>query len=94
MWRLTLAVTVSLAALATAASAGDSVAYGAHPRQVLDVFPPEAITDSTPILVLFHGGGWSMGDKGSLRAAARDFARTGLIAVTPNYRLYPDAASP
>src|SRR5687767_15302569 len=40
----------------------ENVAYGTHPRQVLDLF--QAKSDSpTPVVFAIHGGGWVNGDK-------------------------------
>lgn len=68
--------------------------YGAHPRQRMDIYTPAVINDDTPILVLFHGGGWQRGDKSGLRRAGESLAVSGVIVVAANYRLYPDASFP
>src|SRR5262249_34502912 len=38
------------------------VAYGDHPRQVLDFYKAES-REPTPLVVYIHGGGWVNGDK-------------------------------
>jgi len=52
---------------------GDStsldVAYGSNPSQKMDIYLPAGRTStSTPFMVLVHGGGWTMGDKGEFNA--------------------------
>lgn len=68
--------------------------YGDHPRQRFDVYLPETSVKGAPVLLMVHGGAWSMGDK-AMRAvvdnkAARWVPR-GIILVSVNYRLLPDA---
>jgi len=66
---------------------------GAGARQKLDVFAPKgADGERFPVVILLHGGTWMFGDKdfyGTNRDAARNFARNGIVAVVPNYRLSP-----
>jgi acetyl esterase/lipase len=54
----------------------------------LDLYQPTGDTIAKrPALVWVHGGGFTMGDKGSGRARATFFARLGYVAVSINYRL-------
>jgi len=87
--------------LARAPKAGVKVArnlaYGAHPRQVLDVFQPEGVR-AAPVLVFVHGGAFVRGDK-SVNGEVYDnllyyFARHGILGVNIEYRLAPEAAFP
>jgi len=73
------------------------LAYGAHPRQVLDVFRP-AGARGAPVIAFVHGGAFVRGDK-RVRPQIYDnvlhyFARRGLVGVNVEYRLAPDAAFP
>ena len=44
-----------------------NVPYGDDPKQKMDVYLPAHRTpDSTPLIVLIHGGGWNSGDKSQL----------------------------
>ncbi|MCR9182458.1 MAG: alpha/beta hydrolase [Flavobacteriaceae bacterium] len=44
-----------------------NVSYGAHPRQVYDLYLPEGRSnDKTKVIVLVHGGGWTSGDKSDM----------------------------
>ena len=68
-----------------------NIAYGKLPKQKLDLVLPSSATikKTAPILVFFHGGGWSAGSKDSYRQFAQLIAQKGYIVVLPNYRLYP-----
>lgn len=60
-------------------------------RHKLDLFLPKGKKDF-PILVLVHGGAWTLGDKtffGRGDALGDFFARQGIGVVLPNYRLAP-----
>lgn len=60
------------------------VAYGSHPRQILDFWraPSEK---PTPLVFHIHGGGWEAGGKGSVPGTAR-FLAAGISVVSINYR--------
>jgi acetyl esterase/lipase len=62
------------------------VAYGDHPRQVLDFYQAESATP-TPLVVYIHGGGWVNGDKWGLGAGSINRLRDAGISVAAiNYR--------
>ena len=59
------------------------VAYGKHPRQVLDFY--QAKSDKpTPVVFHIHGGGWQGGDKKGINPKA--FLDKGISVVSINYR--------
>jgi acetyl esterase/lipase len=66
-------------------------AYGADPKQRLDLVKPAGVAKA-PVLLFVHGGGWSIGDKAH---AAPDKARwansKGWAFASANYRLVPQA---
>ncbi|HEY0954579.1 MAG TPA: alpha/beta hydrolase [Roseateles sp.] len=65
--------------------------YGAHERQVLDVYRPTAEGAAPrPLLLFFHGGGFIRGDKAHKANIGWHLARHGVVAVLPNYRLAPE----
>lgn len=73
------------------------LAYGADPRQCLDVFMPAA-AKKAPVLVFVHGGAFTRGSK-SVDGEIYDnvpywFARQGFVAVNIEYRLAPAAPFP
>ena len=67
-----------------------NVAYGADPRQVLDVWRTSRTPTNAPVIVYFHGGAWTFGDKREQgRPMLHEFASRGWVVVTTNYRLSP-----
>jgi acetyl esterase/lipase len=67
--------------------------YGPAKANRLDLYLP-ARTGQSPIVVFFYGGGWNSGDKSSYRFVGAALAGAGVIAVVPNYTLYPQARFP
>jgi acetyl esterase/lipase len=58
------------------------VAYGKHPRQVLDFY--QARSDKpTPVVFYIHGGGWQAGDK---KTNPKPFLDKGISVAAINYR--------
>ena len=72
------------------------VAYGADPRQRLDVYQPQAATRpaAPPIVVFFYGGSWSMGERAQYAFVGEALASGGAIVVIPDYRLSPGVRYP
>ncbi len=65
-----------------------------HPRHRLDVYAPEGASKA-PVVVFFHGGGWSMGDKRqALKGKESVFPQAGFVLVSANYRLAPEHRYP
>ena len=68
------------------------VAYGADPRQRIDL-APGAPGERKPLLVFIHGGGWSIGDKRqSIGPKVAMATRDGYAFASINYRLVPGAS--
>ncbi|MDI3308899.1 MAG: alpha/beta hydrolase [Acetobacteraceae bacterium] len=72
------------------------VPYAAGPRQLLDIYRPEAGEGGLPLILFFHGGQWQMGSKDSLEnhVIAMDLAERGAVVLAANYRLYPETRFP
>ncbi|HJV22781.1 MAG TPA: alpha/beta hydrolase fold domain-containing protein [Holophagaceae bacterium] len=51
------------------------------------IFEPSSSTEPRPAILLFHGGGWNMGDATWVYPSARRFAALGFVAVAVEYRL-------
>ena len=68
--------------------------YGPHPRQSLDVYVPNDLQGPADVIIFFYGGRWQSGDKRDYRFVAEAFTSKGLIAVIPDYRLFPQVAYP
>lgn len=70
------------------------IAYGAAPRQRLDVYQPIGGPTGAPIAVFFYGGSWSSGSKDDYRFAGEALASRGIVTVVADYRLSPDVRYP
>ncbi|MGI6419941.1 MAG: carboxylesterase family protein [Thermoguttaceae bacterium] len=85
MKRIVLFVALFFAALQSRADEAKrliDVAYGSHPRQVLDFY--QAKSDKpTPVMFYIHGGGWQGGDK---KTNPAPFLDKGISVVAINYR--------
>ncbi len=68
----------------------ENVAYGTHPRQVLDFYQAKA-DKPTPVVLAIHGGGWVNGDKNGYRTSAAAYLKAGVSVVAINYRLTTQA---
>lgn len=68
------------------------LAYGEHARQRLDLYRPSqaAPADGYPVVVFFYGGSWREGSRSDYRFVGQALAARGVMALLPDYRLYPD----
>ena len=69
------------------------VVYGPHRLHRYDVFSPRAAQDA-PVLVFWHGGGWTNGYRAYNHFMARHVTALGVVLVTPSYRLVTEARFP
>jgi acetyl esterase/lipase len=73
------------------------IAYGAHPRHVLDVYRRSGNADA-PVVLFVHGGAFVRGDKDVTAEVYANvccyFARHGHLAVNVEYRLAPESKYP
>ena len=69
------------------------VAYGARPRNRLDLFQPPR-DNGGPLIVFFHGGYWRSFDKSSFSHMARGALQHGLTVAVPSYTLCPEVTVP
>lgn len=70
------------------------IAYGSHPRQVLDVYMPLDMRGPAPVFVFFYGGVWTSGTRSFYRFVGEAFAARGIVTVVPDYRLHPEVKFP
>jgi acetyl esterase/lipase len=71
----------------------ETVAYGPHRRQQMDVWwTPDGT--QRPGVFLIHGGWWSGGDKRYMKEITRGYADLGYTVFNLNYRLSGDAPWP
>ena len=69
-------------------------AEGSHELK-LDIYHPEGGSVPTrTAVILVHGGGWMLGERGMLAPLAAQFAKQGFLAVLVEYRLVREAAWP
>jgi len=57
---------------------------------LMDIFVPLGAPTPRPVVLIFHGGGWAVGDRGYNREMAAFFASMGYTAATADYRLWLD----
>lgn len=62
------------------------LAYGKHRLQRFDVFAPKGAKQA-PILIFWHGGGWTNGYREYVHFMASQVCAMGIILVAPSYRL-------
>ncbi len=70
------------------------IAYGALPRQKLDVYRPKSDAAPKGIVIFFYGGDWQTGQRADYRFVAQALCSEGFIAVLPDYRLFPEVTFP
>lgn len=77
---------------APAARLGQTIAYGADPLQVLDLWRP-AGTAPAPLVLYVHGGGWQRGSKDNATGQWKPahYPGEGYAFASVNYRLVPQA---
>lgn len=78
-------------------TASTGIAYGAEPRQRLDVFTPTTglrPAAGWPVVVFFYGGSWASGERADYRFVGEALAARGVLAVIADYRLYPAVRYP
>jgi acetyl esterase/lipase len=71
-----------------------NIPYGADPQQGLDVYVPDQLREPRPLVVFWHGGRWTTGDKADYRFVGAALTELGYVAVLPNYRHYPTVKMP
>jgi acetyl esterase/lipase len=68
-------------------------AEGARPLR-WNIFRSAKTSGKAPAMLLYHGGGWRVGDRASMNAACSAFAMRGYVAIAPEYRLLGEAPWP
>ncbi len=68
-------------------------AYGSHRLQKFDVFSP-AHANAAPILIFWHGGGWTNGYRDYIHFMAQHVCALGIVLIAPSYRLAPEHKLP
>jgi acetyl esterase/lipase len=65
------------------------ISFGPQERHKLDVYRPRSGRNH-PVAVFFYGGGWEEGARDDYRFVGAALAEAGIVAVIPDYRLYPE----
>jgi hypothetical protein len=64
------------------------LAYGANPRQRLDLYLPDGLGSPAPVVVFFYGGSWQYGSKADYRFVGQALAAQSTTGSTPR-RAFP-----
>ncbi|WP_295222355.1 alpha/beta hydrolase [uncultured Chryseobacterium sp.] len=65
--------------------------YGEHERQKMDVFLPSGYAVNSPVVLLIHGGGWTMGKKEHMIQIQKMLFQHNIPSINMNYRLVSKA---
>ena len=68
------------------------LSYGRHPRQIVDIFHPDAPDPARPLIVFIHGGYWRSLEPASFSHLAAGANARGFSVAMPGYRLCPEVA--
>ena len=71
-----------------------NVPYAPGARQRLDVYAPRGGRSGAPVVVFLYGGRWQHGSKEQYRLVGDALTRRGVLAVVPDYRVYPAVRFP
>ncbi|HET9679854.1 MAG TPA: alpha/beta hydrolase, partial [Gammaproteobacteria bacterium] len=70
------------------------ISYGENLRQKLDVYVPNDVENSAPVVLFFYGGAWKDGNKEAYAYVAQALTSQGYVTVIADYRLYPEVIFP
>lgn len=89
-------VVLNLAVPSRGYAADEGIAYGALPRQKLDVYVPDpsAYPAPRPVIVFYYGGAWQGGERSQYKFIGEAFTSKGFVVVVPDYRVYPEVRYP
>jgi len=60
----------------------------------IDLYKPRNLTETAPLLVFVHGGGWKGGKRSDYLVYLVDYAKKGYVTATVSYRLKNDSIYP
>lgn len=74
----------------------EGTAYGALPRNKLDIFRPiqAAPPGGWPVVVFFYGGSGNWGQRAEYHFVGEALASRGVLTLVADYRLYPEVRYP
>lgn len=85
---------INLLSGAKGVDATEGIAYGADPRQRLDIYRPAGAKELRPLVVFFYGGSWQGGRRADYRFVGEALAERGFVAVVADYRVHPQVLYP
>lgn len=65
-----------------------------NPRQTLDIYMPDGLTQKTPLIIFIHGGGWHSGGTENALAWCDTLLANNFIVAAINYRFSQDSIFP
>jgi acetyl esterase/lipase len=94
-WSRVAALVMPIARRPRGLQVDHAIAYGPHPRHVLDRLAPDPATGPRPAVIHIHGGGWWRGKRHTqAHPMLYRLAASGWQVITPSYRLSPEATHP
>lgn len=63
-----------------------NLSYGQSPQQILDLYIPDGDLKGIPVVILLHGGAWSMGGLEYTAKHAQDICSQGFVVANVDYR--------
>jgi acetyl esterase/lipase len=70
------------------------IAYGAEPRQKLNLYRSDRPRADGKAVIFFYGGSWDSGSKGDYLFVAQALTANGYTVIIPDYRIYPEVRFP
>ena len=67
-----------------------NLSYGKSSQQVLDLYIPDGNLKNLPVVILLHGGAWSMGGLEYTAKHAQDICNKGFVVANVDYRYVSD----
>lgn len=61
--------------------------YGAHKKQRMDVFLPKDYPEDSPVVLIVHGGAWTLGNKEHMIQIQKMLFENKIPSINMNYRL-------
>jgi len=72
----------------------NDLSFGNGARDKLNIYVPNNITGTVPVVVFFYGGNWNSGSRKDYKFVGEAMASRGILAVVADYRLYPEVRYP
>jgi acetyl esterase/lipase len=88
---LTMGLCLLVATFAQAQKEVYHLPYGKNPQQYIDLFLPKGVSAKTPVMIMIHGGAWTLGDNKYTDKHARDVRDRGFVVANVDYRYVNDS---